>query len=413
MTYQSGGCSRTCVPAIGLLCLFVASCANACEPDAPSIPSPEFTLETTPSVIEVVIGQETESPIEFVSTVQDSSDDLAWTTMDVSLRFESSDSDVVTLPSPSGLVPTLLSLRDYPTGRSGYDCPVGDACFNPLSADGTLSLGMGLLYVQCHRADTAIITISGTLEVRFDDGYRPVRETVYATTSFEVTCVSAEDSCAPSESVADLIDLDWTAESLSNVIVGSDGVATATAAEETDVCQTAAAVREDSEIDWGYSAEFYRIPGFKDEGDGVHVVVAVALAADFPISGATEYYQYGFVFDRDGDDSNNYTPHPSYPADFFADTDRWYQLNHEPGSGWSLSAQDIVDGAPEDIVSDAVVVALDNTLTLLVPLNELGGDTATISYRFSAFRHNGTWLSGPWNGDVVPAVDDGLRSLVP
>ena len=173
---------------------------------------------------------------------------------------------------------------------------------------------------------------------------------------------------------------------------------------------------EESDIAWDAMAEVgaaihsAALGGEKGPGDGEHAVVPVVFTADIAGEGATEHYQYGFVFDSDADPANDYSS-TFYPADFFAGTDRWYVLAHDPASGWALTAQDVVGGSPEEIPSAAQVMALENSLTLLVPTSELG-DPAAVSYRVTAFRHDGTWLDGPWNGDVVPTVAEGLRPLL-
>jgi hypothetical protein len=126
-----------------------------------------------------------------------------------------------------------------------------------------------------------------------------------------------------------------------------------------------------------------------------------------PETDPTNYFQYGFVFDRDGDTENNYEPYPSYPYDFFQDTDYWIVASYDPLSGWSLQATDAEDSAPTPVASDAKMLILGNTLILLVPREEF--EAERIGYRLTAYRHPGDWgTGGDWDGDVQPPVADGL-----
>ena len=127
-----------------------------------------------------------------------------------------------------------------------------------------------------------------------------------------------------------------------------------------------------------------------------------------PPADPTDYFQYGFVFDRDGDTENNYEPHPSYPYDFFQDTDYWIVASYSPGGGWTLVATDATDSAPVTVDSDARMIVNGTTLILLVPREEFLAEH--IGYRMTAYRHPGDWgTGGDWDGDVQPPVADGLK----
>ncbi|HWB76732.1 MAG TPA: caspase family protein [Nannocystaceae bacterium] len=143
--------------------------------------------------------------------------------------------------------------------------------------------------------------------------------------------------------------------------------------------------------------------------DGPVAIVWGRVAAPIDPDEKTFSYQYGFVFDTDGDDANNYVPSPSYPSDFFAGTDQWFYTVHNAGEGWYTWASSAAAGFANVPSSERIIVAGD-LVALVVNEDEVHPDTA--SYRITAFRHLGDYgQSMPWSGDVVPAVADGLAPL--
>jgi hypothetical protein len=141
----------------------------------------------------------------------------------------------------------------------------------------------------------------------------------------------------------------------------------------------------------------------------VHVVVHV-LSGAVPLFDTTHHYQYGFVFDADGDPSNNYEADASYPDDFFAGTDRWYEAAYTPSAGWSLKATDATTFAP--VQTSARIALVNDTVTLLVPASEMTAESPR--YRVTAFEHKGDYgIAEPhdWKGDVEPPVAEGLSSF--
>lgn len=204
-----------------------------------------------------------------------------------------------------------------------------------------------------------------------------------------------------------------------NQTTGSDGVATVTSAGETDFACVESGVASRSDVDFTiFDNEETTLVTDAPGGAGIEgaagdvAFVTLGLVDDFPAAQPGHYYQYGFVFDTDGDPANDYEPAPAYPADFFGGTNRWYQLNGEPGAGWDLSVQDIVNGQPVTADSDATVLSFGNGLVLLAPVDELG-NPADVGWRGSAFLHDGNWLADDWNADVDPAVGEALRTLIP
>jgi hypothetical protein len=148
-------------------------------------------------------------------------------------------------------------------------------------------------------------------------------------------------------------------------------------------------------------------PSFTSSDD--YLVFFNVMWDSIPAADPTYHYQYGFVFDRDGDTENNYEPHPSYPYDFFQDTDYWIVASYDPTAGWTVAATDARNSAPTTVDSDAEIILVGNTLILMVPRDEFLADN--IGYRMSAYKHPGDWGwgSGDWDGDVQPPVADGLK----
>lgn len=145
--------------------------------------------------------------------------------------------------------------------------------------------------------------------------------------------------------------------------------------------------------------------------DGETLMLVNRVEKPIPLADATNRYQYGFVFDADGDTTNNYQPSASYPNDFFKDTDRWYEANYDPASGWSLKVSDATGGTPKQVTSNARIIIRDDTITLVVPTSEF--KVQKPKFRVTAFRHTGDYGMNPpydWDGSVWPAVADGLQT---
>jgi len=137
------------------------------------------------------------------------------------------------------------------------------------------------------------------------------------------------------------------------------------------------------------------------------IVFANILHQDIPHADPVYSYQYGFVFDRDGNPNNNYQPHPSYPLDFFQDTDFWVVANYDPVNGWGLTISDATDGVITTAVSEAKMLILGNTIFVFIPRSEFYSQN--VGYRITCYKHPGDWgVGGDWSGDVQPSVADGL-----
>jgi hypothetical protein len=129
-----------------------------------------------------------------------------------------------------------------------------------------------------------------------------------------------------------------------------------------------------------------------------------------PQADPVNHYQYGFVFDQDGNPANNYVAPPAYPNDFFHGTDRWYVATYTPGGGWVLEVSDATGGVPVPLASNARVIIVDNVMSLTVPEGEFAVPYPPV--RWTAFRHTGDWgvPSGNWDGSVWPPVANGLQT---
>ncbi|TFH26833.1 MAG: hypothetical protein E4H00_10125 [Myxococcales bacterium] len=145
---------------------------------------------------------------------------------------------------------------------------------------------------------------------------------------------------------------------------------------------------------------------------GPYVIIVNALEGDVPRNDLGSIYQYGFVFDADNDESNNYVPSPPFTKDFFLDTDLWFEALYDEVNGWTLSATDARGGDFVSIPTNARLIIEANTMTLVVPATELSADAAT--FRVTSFCHSGDFGQNPpydWTGDVEAPVDQPLREV--
>lgn len=146
---------------------------------------------------------------------------------------------------------------------------------------------------------------------------------------------------------------------------------------------------------------------------GQVAVVRVLHAGPVPEASTDRSYQYGFVFETDGDPANDYVGIPAFPADFFIGSDLWVEYVLFAPSPWEVRVSEIdTSGNPQSVpASSARVSRLGPELVLTMELDELGGQRDGLSYRASAFCHDGTFLAGNWNGDSTSDAADGLDPL--
>jgi hypothetical protein len=140
---------------------------------------------------------------------------------------------------------------------------------------------------------------------------------------------------------------------------------------------------------------------------GCYVFLIAEFKDNIFLSDETRLYQYAFVFDADGRANNNFQPDPAFPNDFFAFTDKWYELNYSPQTGWQVRVRDVRRGLAQ-VLSDARFVIAGRELAVFIPLGEF--NTGLPTFRATAFCHTGDFglQGGPWSGDYFPLVGDPL-----
>jgi hypothetical protein len=146
--------------------------------------------------------------------------------------------------------------------------------------------------------------------------------------------------------------------------------------------------------------------------EGEHCFFWLTVQEPIPLADPAQLFQYAFVVDSDANPANNWVPAPAFPADFFKDTDRWYELNYAPASGWSLRCRVVGAGNTLTTVpSGARAILSGDTLLLVVPRSEFV--LANPPFRATTFAHLGDFGQNPpftWSGDPTPTVAEGLRS---
>jgi hypothetical protein len=141
---------------------------------------------------------------------------------------------------------------------------------------------------------------------------------------------------------------------------------------------------------------------------GDYVFVLATFGAEIPTADATGLYQHAFVFDADGNTSNNYVPPPQYPADFFLGTDKWYQLFYTPDDGFSIKVVDARISTSNAVASNARMIVAGRELAAFIPRAELDGTAP--GFRVTTFRHEGDYglQGGPWDASYYPPLDEPL-----
>lgn len=146
--------------------------------------------------------------------------------------------------------------------------------------------------------------------------------------------------------------------------------------------------------------------------EGEYITFWMSVSDDIPLSATTELFQYAFVCDSDANPANNYVPSPAFPDDFFGGTDRWYELNYAPSSGWALTCKAVGAGnVISTVASGARAILSGDTIVMVVPRAEFV--VPNPPFRASTFAHLGDFgQSAPftWSGDPTPSVADGLQT---
>ena len=140
---------------------------------------------------------------------------------------------------------------------------------------------------------------------------------------------------------------------------------------------------------------------------GDYLVVAMSTQGLIPTNDSVNSYQYGFVFEDDGNDANNYVPAAAFQGDYFQGTDKWYALEYTPAAGWDLKVTDASNNAFQQVGSAARAIIAQNCVMLVVPLSEFDGPAPR--YRVTAFRHSGDFGQNPpfdYSADFHPEIDE-------
>jgi MYXO-CTERM domain-containing protein len=136
---------------------------------------------------------------------------------------------------------------------------------------------------------------------------------------------------------------------------------------------------------------------------GPYVVIGHVLKGTVPLQDTTYTCQYGFVFDRDGEPSNNLVAQAPFIGDFFQGTDFWTVLQYTPFVGWFLDVVELRGGIPQPIDELARVIIDGNSMTALVPKSSL--PAAEPCYRVTVHCHQGDF------GETLPTTADTERPI--
>lgn len=143
---------------------------------------------------------------------------------------------------------------------------------------------------------------------------------------------------------------------------------------------------------------------------GPYVVIGHVLKGDVPLRDDTNVYQYGFVFDSDGDPENDLVANPPFIGDFFQGTDFWHVLDYTPGVSWTLSVYELRNQVAQPIDGVARAIVDGNTITALVPKNALSAEIP--GYRVTVHCHQGDFGETlPTTADTEPPIEEPLASV--
>jgi hypothetical protein len=137
------------------------------------------------------------------------------------------------------------------------------------------------------------------------------------------------------------------------------------------------------------------------------VILSQVHDAEIPIASQDQFYQFGFVFDADGDPDNNYVPLEQFANDFFQDTDLWYSVEYTPSGGWRLIVTDARNNVFTAVASAARAIITGNTILIGIPASEFSA--GEVGARMTSFCHGGDFGQNPpfdWSADYYPDFDE-------
>jgi len=144
--------------------------------------------------------------------------------------------------------------------------------------------------------------------------------------------------------------------------------------------------------------------------DGDHIIAYAMFRDMVALDDPQLHYQFGFVFDGDGNPNNNWVADPQFPGDTFQGTDQWYVATYSPINGWFMEVIDARNNIRRNKPSAARITFKDNLMALVVPAEEFA--VPFPGYRVTSYAHHGDWgQNQQWSGDLHPAVGEPL--LVP
>ncbi|MBI5850565.1 MAG: hypothetical protein HZB39_05925 [Planctomycetes bacterium] len=141
---------------------------------------------------------------------------------------------------------------------------------------------------------------------------------------------------------------------------------------------------------------------------GFYTFAYMNLRANAPMTVEDRHFQYAFVWDRDGDRGNNYQGSAPFDRDFFNGSDTWFQFRKQPNLPWTFTAQNARGGSISNWVSEAIMLACDDVLLMMLPDDEYEDMIYSAKFRATAFEHGGDFgQAAPhdWFGSVRPERD--------
>jgi len=155
----------------------------------------------------------------------------------------------------------------------------------------------------------------------------------------------------------------------------------------------------------------YTVCDGSSPGAGGWVISTNVMRQDIPVHGSGLNFQFGQVFDVDGDPANNYS-NARFTADFFTGSDFWmYTANQD--DAWELFTYRVVGGREAMPINNSPgrVIFQGPMVTYVIPVETLGGWPA--GERTTSFSHQGDFgLRMPWSGDQFPLVTEGLSPVM-
>ncbi|MDH3590606.1 MAG: type II and III secretion system protein [Planctomycetota bacterium] len=174
--------------------------------------------------------------------------------------------------------------------------------------------------------------------------------------------------------------------------------------------------RFDSDFPEGQGSNGFTVYGDSSQPlvPGYYYFPFIETVGDIPVTDNGRFYQWGAVFDRDNDESNNFT-NSSFPKDTFTNTDTWFQLLNAQGN-LSLTFTDALGGSIQQIPTNARALISGNALTFMFHADDLNISLPCYDpcYRMTAFCHGGDFGFNPphdWSGSARPRQDLPLAKL--